>query len=96
MLYSTILGYFALNDMQDQIGERQTNSVCYRAPSYGLFKTSLQPQYWFGMGDLPFRDAPISVMLDSEQSITELSESNNLESTENPVGLCARVCGAVS
>ena len=49
MLYSTILGYFALNDMQDQIGERQANSVGYRAPSYGLFKTSLQPQYWFGM-----------------------------------------------
>jgi len=49
MLYSTILSYFALNDMQDQIGERQTNSVGYRAPSYGLFKTSLQPQYWFGM-----------------------------------------------
>ncbi len=49
MLYSTILGYFALNDMQDRVGERQANSVGYRAPSYGLFKTSLQPQYWFGL-----------------------------------------------
>ncbi|MBL7251380.1 transglutaminase-like domain-containing protein [Alloalcanivorax marinus] len=49
MLYSTILSYFAFNDMQDRINERQMNSVGYRAPSYGLFKTSLQPRYWFGI-----------------------------------------------
>ncbi len=57
-------------------------------------------------GDLPFRDAPISVMLDSEQSITELSESNNLESTagecvnnQKPyldLGLCMDSSGSVS
>ncbi|WP_157933776.1 transglutaminase-like domain-containing protein [Alloalcanivorax mobilis] len=49
MLYATILSYFALNDMQARISERQMNSVGYRAPSYGLFKTSLQPRYWFGI-----------------------------------------------
>ncbi|MCC4309167.1 transglutaminase-like domain-containing protein [Alcanivorax marinus] len=49
LLHGTILSYFALNDMQDQISERQMNSVGYRAPSYGLFKTSLQPRYWFGI-----------------------------------------------
>ena len=49
LLYSTILSYFALNDIQDRISERQMNSVGYRAPSYGLFKTSLQPRYWFGI-----------------------------------------------
>ncbi len=57
-------------------------------------------------GDLPFRDAPVSVMLDSEQSITELSESNNLESTagecvnnQKPyldLGLCMDSSGSVS
>jgi hypothetical protein len=57
-------------------------------------------------GDLPFRDAPISVMLDSEQSVTELSESNNLESTagecvnsQKPyldLGLCMDASGSVS
>ncbi|MFP1678351.1 transglutaminase domain-containing protein [Alloalcanivorax sp. C16-2] len=49
MLYSTILSYFALNDIQDRLSERLALSVGYRAPSYGIFKTSLQPQYWFGM-----------------------------------------------
>ena len=57
-------------------------------------------------GGLPFRDAPISVMLDSEQSITELSESNNLETTagecvnnQKPsldLGLCMDSSGSVS
>ena len=45
LLYSTILSYFALNGVQESISERQANSVGYRAPSYGLFKTTLVPQY---------------------------------------------------
>ncbi|EDX89157.1 transglutaminase family protein [Alcanivorax sp. DG881] len=49
LLYSTILSYFALNDVQDQIAQKQANSIGYRAPSYGLFKTSMTPQYWFGV-----------------------------------------------
>ncbi len=49
LLYSTILSYFALNDMQDKIGEKQAHSVGYRAPSYGLFKTSLSPVYFYGI-----------------------------------------------
>ena len=49
LLYSTILSYFALSDVQDQIAQKQANSIGYRAPSYGLFKTSLTPQYWFGV-----------------------------------------------
>jgi hypothetical protein len=49
LLYSTILGYFALNNVQDQIAQTQANSVGYRTPSYGLFKTSLTPEYWYGI-----------------------------------------------
>ncbi len=49
LLYSTILSYFALNGVQDSVSERQANSVGYRAPSYGLFKTTLVPQYWYGV-----------------------------------------------
>ena len=49
LLYSTILSYFALNNVQDRIAERQANSVGYRSPSYGLFKTSLTPRYWYGI-----------------------------------------------
>ena len=35
--------------MQDKIGEKQAHSVGYRAPSYGLFKTSLSPVYFYGI-----------------------------------------------
>lgn len=32
------------------VGQAQsTNMVTYRLPSYGIFSTSLQPQYWFGI-----------------------------------------------
>ena len=49
LLYSTILSYFALNDIQDKISEKQAHSVGCRAPSYGLFKTSLSPVYFYGI-----------------------------------------------
>jgi hypothetical protein len=48
LLYSTIFSYFALNNVQDDIAAKQANIINYRAPSYGLFKTNLQPSYWFG------------------------------------------------
>lgn len=48
-LYSTILSYFSLNDDQDQVAAKFGQSVIYRAPSYGLFKTSLTPRYWLGV-----------------------------------------------
>lgn len=38
-------------------------------------------------GDLPFRDAPVSVWVDSGETLAEPSEVNNIEST---AGLCAR------
>ncbi len=48
LLYSTIFSYFALNNVQDDIAAEQANIINYRAPSYGIFKTNLQPSYWFG------------------------------------------------
>ena len=48
LLYSTIFSYFALNNVQDDIAAKQANIINYRAPSYGIFKTNLQPSYWFG------------------------------------------------
>lgn len=77
MLYSTILGYFALNDMQDRIGERQAHSVGYRVPSYGLFKTSLQPQYWFGM-PRNVRASGLTMDVDHMSSI-RVDKDNNRE-----------------
>ncbi len=49
LLYSTILSYFALNNFQDELTARAANMVSFKAPSYGLFKTNLKPQYWFGV-----------------------------------------------
>jgi len=49
LLYATILSYFALNNVQDDIAARQANMVSYKAPSYGLFKTNVAPLYWFGI-----------------------------------------------
>jgi len=37
------------SNIQDDLTSRQANIINYRAPSYGLFKNSLQPQYWFGI-----------------------------------------------
>ncbi|MCU5785831.1 von Willebrand factor type A domain-containing protein [Alcanivorax marinus] len=57
-------------------------------------------------GPLPFRDAPITVMLDADEAVSELSEANNLESTagecvnnQKPyldLALCLDASGSVS
>ncbi len=49
LIYATIMSYFALNDVQEEIQAQSANMVTYRLPSYGIFSTSLQPQYWFGI-----------------------------------------------
>ncbi len=49
LLYSTVFNYFALNDLQDQIAAKSSQVISYRLPSYGIFATRLNPQYWFGM-----------------------------------------------
>ncbi|MBF1803562.1 transglutaminase-like domain-containing protein [Alloalcanivorax profundimaris] len=47
-LYGTINNYFFLNDVQDSVSERASKSVGYRAPSYGVFASALEAEYWFG------------------------------------------------
>ena len=57
-------------------------------------------------GALPFRDAPITVLLDADEAISELSETNNLQSTagecvnnQKPyldLALCLDASGSVS
>ncbi len=49
LIYGTIMSYFALNGIQDEIQAQSANMVNYRLPSYGIFSTSLTPQYWFGV-----------------------------------------------
>ncbi|MFL0798419.1 MAG: hypothetical protein K6L73_13130 [Cellvibrionaceae bacterium] len=43
------MSYFALNGIQDEIQAQSANMVNYRLPSYGIFSTSLAPDYWFGV-----------------------------------------------
>ncbi|MFL0798416.1 MAG: hypothetical protein K6L73_13115 [Cellvibrionaceae bacterium] len=43
------MSYFALNGIQDEIQAQSADMVNYRLPSYGIFSTSLTPQYWFGV-----------------------------------------------
>ncbi|WP_084128277.1 transglutaminase-like domain-containing protein [Cellvibrio mixtus] len=49
LLYGTVLNYFVLNDLQDQIAAQSSNIISYRLPSYGTFSTNMQTQYWFGL-----------------------------------------------
>ncbi len=49
LIYGTIFSYFALNNIQDEIAQQAVDIVSYRAPSYGIFSTSLTTQYWFGV-----------------------------------------------
>ncbi|MFL0798773.1 MAG: transglutaminase domain-containing protein, partial [Cellvibrionaceae bacterium] len=49
LIYGTIMSYFALNGIQDEIQAQSADMVNYRLPSYGIFSTSLTPDYWFGV-----------------------------------------------
>ncbi len=49
LIYGTIMSYFALNDVQDEIQAQASNILNYRLPSYGIFSTKLAPLYWFGI-----------------------------------------------
>lgn len=49
LIYRTAFSYFALNDVQGEIAQQSANIVSYRAPSYGMFTTTLEIQYWFGV-----------------------------------------------
>ncbi|GAA0847905.1 hypothetical protein GCM10009113_25050 [Marinobacter szutsaonensis] len=49
ILHATIFSYFALNDLQEEIQANNANMVTHRLPSYGIFSTTIQPRYWFGL-----------------------------------------------
>jgi len=50
LLYAGILGYFASVDSSDQLAAKTGKQVvAYRMPSYGVFMTTAQPHYWFGI-----------------------------------------------
>jgi hypothetical protein len=64
--------------VQDQIAQTQANSIGYRAPSYGLFKTSLTPEYWYG---IPRNVQADGLGMDVDRMISQrVDKQNNHES----------------
>ncbi|EGQ7833870.1 transglutaminase-like domain-containing protein [Vibrio vulnificus] len=49
ILHSVIMNYFLSNDIQDSLLAKSAGVINYRLPSYGVFSTNLQTQYWFGL-----------------------------------------------
>ncbi|WP_051264096.1 transglutaminase-like domain-containing protein [Teredinibacter turnerae] len=48
-LHAVIYSYFLFNEALDSRNANASGVVSYRAPSFGLFGSSLQTSYWFGM-----------------------------------------------
>jgi len=49
LLYSVIYNYFSINDTLDHRNSSVNNVVSYRLPSFGLYGSTLQTSYWFGL-----------------------------------------------
>ncbi|MCF6258156.1 MAG: hypothetical protein L3K25_17965 [Gammaproteobacteria bacterium] len=81
LLYATIYSYLALNDVQDQIQSRAADVINYRLPSYGIFSTSLQTSYWFG---LPRNVSFNGLSMDVDRLATQsISKDNDWSRTAN-------------
>jgi len=74
MMYATIFSYLALNGIQDQITAQSSNIVQYRAPSYGIFGTGLNTQYWFG---LPRNVSFAGLSMDVDRYAYQAAEKTN-------------------
>jgi hypothetical protein len=89
-LYSTILSYFSLNNLQDELTARAAGMVSFKAPGYGLFKTSLKPQYWFGIPRNVSTDGP---GMDVDRIEHQVVEKNNDQEQGRPgTGPVEHVC----
>ncbi|MCC7516578.1 MAG: hypothetical protein IT470_04475 [Pseudomonadales bacterium] len=76
LLYATILGWFALNNVQDETMSRQMGVVYYQAPSYGIFQTKLSTHFWFGVP----RNVSISgVVMDVDSYLVNVSSRDDDE-----------------
>lgn len=74
LLQTGVLGYFALNDAQDQIAAQASGVVTYRLPSYGTFSTGIQTDYWYGMPrDVRFP----GVVMDISSMYTQVVDKGN-------------------
>ncbi len=78
LIYGTIMSYFALNDVQDEIQAQASNILNYRLPSYGIFSTKLAPLYWFGIPrDVEFSGLSMDVDLMFYQTVDKSNDREN-------------------
>lgn len=75
LLYTTVLSYFAANDVADSLSAGVAEVVTYRRPSFGRFTLVVQPHYVFGIPR--FVSFPgVEMDIDHMVSIVE-SKTNN-------------------
>jgi hypothetical protein len=74
LIFGTIFSYFALNNVQDEIAAQTSGMVSYRAPSFGIFQTKLQPRYWFG---IPRNTDFAGLAMDVDAMVFQTVDKNN-------------------
>ena len=78
LIYGTIFSYFALNNMQDEIASQAAGVVSYRAPSYGVFTTTLETRYWFGLPrNVSFAGLSMDVDRAARQTVDKANNDEN-------------------
>jgi len=73
-LYSAALAYFSLNDQQNEVAAKSTGMVYYRQPSYGLFSTSIQTSYSYGV---PKNISFSGLLIDIDFSLSSIIDKKN-------------------
>lgn len=78
LLYGTIFSYFALNNIQDEIASQIAGIVSYRAPSFGVFTTTLETRYWFGLPrNVSFSGLTMDVDRAARQTVDKANNDKN-------------------
>lgn len=81
MLQAGVQGYFSLNDAIDKIAAVTTNTIAYRAPSFGTFSTNLIPNLTYG---IPLNVRSEGVMMDIDRLQRQVTDKNNdIEKTKS-------------
>jgi hypothetical protein len=87
LIYGTAFSYFALNNVQDEIAQQSADIVSYRAPSYGLFTTSLDTQYWFGVPrNVQFAGLSMDMDYVSHQTVDKNNDSQSWVNYNRSIG----------
>ncbi|MGR5422396.1 transglutaminase-like domain-containing protein [Vibrio sp. PNB22_4_1] len=76
MLFGTIMNYFSLNDIQDDIQSKRLGLVSHALPSFGVMSTAISTQYWFG---LPRNVEPTGLYIDVDMMQRQVVDKQNVQ-----------------